>query len=144
MGVKTLLAAEVTGIIHGAAAAVASRTGFRAQFSAKRYSDTPDLPVVHRDVTVDATTIGRLFVAVAPTVGSVNQVRRVAAGGGLRVVVESGDVAGRGIKRSGGPQQVVRLAAVDVDRPLGEVVAGFGEPGSRLFLKCGRSLIELR
>src|SRR5690242_17313593 len=48
MGVKTLLASDVTSGIHGIDAAAASRAGFKAQFSQKRFSDTPDLAAVSR------------------------------------------------------------------------------------------------
>jgi len=44
MGVKTLLASDVTAAVHGIDQADAARAGFTAQFSAKRFSDTPDLP----------------------------------------------------------------------------------------------------
>jgi len=40
MGVKTLLASDVTAAVHGTDQAEAARTGFTAQFSAKRFSDT--------------------------------------------------------------------------------------------------------
>lgn len=134
MGVKTLLASDVTSTIHGLEAAEASRAGFIAQFSQKRFSDTPGLPTVIRAEYAN-TSVGELFVKVAGQVPSMNQVRRVAADGGLRLVVEG---------PSSGPV-ITKLAETDVNVPLGALLAGHGEhPGdARTFLKCGRFLIEV-
>ncbi len=90
VGVKTLLASDVTSTVHGLDAAATSRAGFKAQFSRKRFSDTPDLPTIARGEHAN-TTIGELFVKVTGQVPSMNQVRRVAGGGGLRLVVEGAD-----------------------------------------------------
>src|SRR5262249_50328874 len=60
MGVKMLLASDLTGAIHGADAATAARTGFRAQFSRKRFSDVVDVPVVDRTDHAGAT-VAELF-----------------------------------------------------------------------------------
>ena len=87
MGVKTLLASDVTAAVHGIDQAGAARAGFTAQFSAKRYSDTPDLPVVTPAEHADST-VAALFATVTQLVPSLGQVRRVAAGGGLRLVTE--------------------------------------------------------
>jgi hypothetical protein len=46
MGIKTLLAGDMTAAVHGIDQAEASRAGFSAQFSTKRFSDTLDLPVI--------------------------------------------------------------------------------------------------
>ncbi|MEV5650595.1 tyrosine--tRNA ligase [Nocardia sp. NPDC052254] len=87
MGVKTLLASDLTGAIHGADAATAARTGFRAQFSRKRFSDVVDVAVIDRSEHA-GTTIAQLFVEVTGQVPSVNRVRRTARDGGLRLVAE--------------------------------------------------------
>jgi len=66
-----------------------------------------------------------------------NQVRRVASGGGLRLVVEG----------PGGGQETVALTAADVNGSLVALLAAHGElterADHRQFLKCGRSLIEI-
>jgi hypothetical protein len=75
-------------------------------------------------------------VTLAGTVASMKQVRRVAAGGGLRLVVEA----------AGADQVVTPLTEADVDRPLTDLLAVLGEgipPEARVFLRCGRQLIEL-
>src|SRR5579859_4269277 len=134
VGVKTLLASDVTSTVHGLDAAAVSRAGFKAQFSQKRFSDTPDLPTVLRTEHTD-TSIGELFVKVTGQVPSMNQVRRVASGGGLRLVIESVD----------GGQEVANLSESDVNTTLAAVLAkhaGLAEqPDARSFLKCGRFLI---
>ena len=137
MGVKTLLASDVTSTVHGLDEAATSRAGFKAQFSQKRFSDTPDLPIVSR-AEHDNTTVGELFVKVTSAVPSMNQVRRVASGGGLRLVVEGQD--------SG--QETISLTEVDVNGSLASLLASHGklvgQPDVRSFLKCGRFLIEIR
>ncbi|PWU47819.1 hypothetical protein DLJ46_13530 [Micromonospora globispora] len=132
---STLLASDVTSTIHGLDTAAASRAAFRAQFSQKRFSDTPDLPVVDR-AEHGASSVGELFAKTTKTVPSLNQVRRVASGGGLRLVVE---VPGK-------DQVAVPLA--DANTSLADLVAAHAplvsQPAARTFLKCGRSLIEVR
>jgi tyrosyl-tRNA synthetase len=136
MGVKTLLASDVTVAVHGLDEAAASRAGFTAQFSAKRFSDTPDLPVVTL-AEHSESTIAELFVKVIQTLPSIGQVRRVAVGGGLRLVTEA----------PCGDQETVTLTEADAGATLCgllETRQGLtGQPGSRTFLKCGRSLIEI-
>jgi hypothetical protein len=67
-----------------------------------------------------------------------NQVRRVASGGGLRLVIESVD----------GGQKVANLSESDVNTTLAAVLANHAglaeQPDARSFLKCGRFLIEAR
>jgi tyrosyl-tRNA synthetase len=137
MGVKTLLASDVTAAVHGLGDAAASRAGFTAQFSAKRFSDTLDLPVVTL-AEHGESTIAELFVKVTQTVPSIGQVRRVAAGGGLRLVAEA----------PGGDQKTLTLTEADASATLCgllETCQGpTDQPGSRTFLKCGRSLIEIK
>lgn len=137
MGVKTLLASDVTGTVHGLADAAASRAGFKAQFSAKRFSDTPDLPVIEQAEHGDAM-VGELFVKVTQTIPSMNQVRRVASGGGLRLVTEAPDTG----------QETVSLTEADANGTLSSLAtthaALVGQLGARTFLKCGRVLIEIR
>ncbi|MEV4418214.1 tyrosine--tRNA ligase [Catellatospora sp. NPDC049609] len=136
MGVKTMLASDVTSTIHGMDAAAASRAGFKAQFSQKRFSDTPDLPSVARAEHSDAS-IGELFVKATGLVPSMNQVRRVASGGGLRLVAEA----------PGSGQETVNLTEADVNGTLTALLTAHpdlaGPAGNRLFLKCGRLLIEV-
>jgi tyrosyl-tRNA synthetase len=137
MGVKTLLAADVTSTIHGFEAAAASRAGFKAQFSQKRFSDTPNLPTVDRAKYAD-TSIGELFVKVTQAVPSMNQVRRVATGGGLRLVTET----------PGTDQQAVSLTEADVNGNLAALLLAHethvAQADTRVFLKCGRFLIEVQ
>jgi tyrosyl-tRNA synthetase len=127
MRAKTLLAADVTAAIHGLQAAQASRTAFTAQFSRRRFSDLPDVPVVD-PVECGQSTVAEVFVRVTSLVASLNQVRRVAAGGGLRLVVEA----------PGQPQEVTVLR--DADAPVPHVAPA----PARTFLKCGRRVVELR
>jgi tyrosyl-tRNA synthetase len=82
----------VTATIHGLEAADEAREAFRARFSARRYSDTPGIPVVAGGGGADAT-VAALFVEHAAGVPSLNHVRRVAAGGGPRLLVEALDGA---------------------------------------------------
>ena len=128
MDVKTLLAADVTATLHGLESALASRAGFQAQFSRRRLSDTPDLPVV---VAADGATVGEALVTMAATVTSLNQVRRVAAGGGLRVIRETPDGASTTV-----------LTGADVSRPLATFI--HTPTDGRTFLKCGRVVLEVR
>ena len=134
MGVKTLLASDVTAAVHGIGQAEAARTGFTAQFSVKRFSDTPDLPMVTLAGHADST-VAELFVKVIRLVPSLGQVRRVAAGGGLRLVTEA----------SGQGQEAVVLTEADASATLDSVLKAHesltGRPGARIFLKCGRFLI---
>ena len=71
-------------------------------------------------------------------VSSLGQVRRVAAGGGLRLVTE---VPGK-------EQEVTLLTEADATATLGSLLkaheAVTGQPGARNFLKCGRFLIETK
>jgi tyrosyl-tRNA synthetase len=136
MGVKTLLAAELTSTIHGVDAAEKARTGFTAQFSQKRYSDTPS--VLRLGIgDHGASTIGDLFVKVASLVSSQSQLRRVAGGGGLRLVSETPE----------GGQEIITLTEADASTPVTEVLAMYaaitGRTGARNFLRCGRALIEV-
>lgn len=136
MGVKTLLAAEMTSTIHGLDAAEEARAGFNAQFSQKRYSDTPDVPQFHVSEH-GSSTIGELFVKVAGLVPSQNQLRRVASGGGLRLVSETPD----------GGQQTIPLTEAEANAPVAEVLGVHAEvvkeSDARNFLRCGRALIEV-
>jgi tyrosyl-tRNA synthetase len=137
MGVKTLLASDVTTTVHGLQEAADSRAGFKAQFSQKRFSDTPDLPVIDK-AEHGSATVGELFVKVTRAVPSLNQVRRVASGGGLRLVTEAPDR----------DQESVSLAEGDASGSLASLLTAhaalIGQPGARTFLKCGRFLIEVR
>ncbi|MFF5230286.1 tyrosine--tRNA ligase [Dactylosporangium sp. NPDC000521] len=137
MGVKTLLASDVTSTIHGLEAAAESRTGFKAQFSQKRFSDTPNLPIVDRSEH-GGSTVGELFVKVIQLVPSLNQVRRVASGGGLRLVVEV----------PGNDQQTVSLTEANANTTIADLVdansALVDQPQAQTFIKCGRLLIQLR
>jgi tyrosyl-tRNA synthetase len=137
MGVKTLLASDVTAAVHGPGEAAASRAGFTAQFSAKRFSDTLDLPVVTL-AEHGESTIAELFVKVTQTVPSIGQVRRVSAGGGLRLVAEA----------PGKDQETVTLTEADASASLGSLLKAnqglTGQPCARTFLRCGRFLIEIK
>ena len=130
MRVKTLLAADVTAAIHGVGHAEASRAGFAAQFSRRRLSEARDLPAVELG-DCGQSTVAELFARVTSLVASLKQVRRVAAGGGLRLVVETPDRAA----------QTHVLSTEDADRTLTSVV---GRAGGRVFLKCGRAVVEVR
>lgn len=138
MGVKALLASDVTGAVYGLEKAARAREGFRARFSRRRYSEAADVPVVTGAEHGDSS-VGRLFAEVTGLVGSVGQVRRTAAGGGLRLVAESG-----------GGQEAVVLGEADVNGSLAGVLAAHAELGSgaagavRRFLKCGRAVVEVR
>ncbi len=136
MGVKILLASDVTGTVHGLAAAAASRAGFTARFSRKHFSGTPDLPVIGQ-AEHGGSTVGELFVRVARTVPSMSQVRRVASGGGLRLVTET----------PGREQETIVLTEADASGTLASLLSAHSafvrQPGARTFLKCGRSLIEI-
>jgi tyrosyl-tRNA synthetase len=137
MGVKTLLASDVTAAVHGIAQADAARAGFTAQFSAKRFSDTPDLPAVTLTEHADST-VAELFAKVTQLVPSLGQVRRVAAGGGLRLVTE---VPGK-------DQEAAILTEADSTATLGSLLKAHetvtGQPSARNFLKCGRFLIAVK
>ncbi|WP_042433745.1 tyrosine--tRNA ligase [Streptacidiphilus anmyonensis] len=140
MGVKTLLASDVTATIHGPEAAAAAREAFRARFSQRRFSDVPGLPVVdaagHR-----AATVGELLARVAGVAPGLKQVRRVAEAGGLRLVAED---------RPGGRREAT-LSSADADRSLSAVLAAHralvggarGGVPPRVFLRCGRAVVEL-
>jgi tyrosyl-tRNA synthetase len=137
MGVKTLLAADVTAAVHGLGQAEASRAGFTAQFSSKRFSDTPGLPVITL-AEHGESTVAELFARVTRAVPSIGQVRRVAAGGGLRLVTEA----------PGQDQEAVVLTEADAGTTLDGLLKAheslIGQPGARTFLKCGRFLIETK
>ena len=126
MAVKTLLAADVTATIHGLDAARAARASFAAQFSRRRFADIADLPVVDGTAT---TSVADVFVRVTGLVSSLNQVRRVAAGGGLRLVHEADD----------GEQVTTRLSETEASMPIVELPPGAG----RTYLRCGRFVVEV-
>jgi tyrosyl-tRNA synthetase len=139
MLVKTLLAADVTATIHGADAATEARKGFRAQFSERRFSDAPEVtPISLADHA--EKSIAAAFVTIAGSVPSMKQVRRIAADGGLRLIIEHKQDAAS-------PQQTTILTPTDADSPLITLLAKQKAPSptsdARVFLRCGRRLIEL-
>ncbi len=131
MGVKALLATDLTATVHGAAAATEAREAFTARFSRRRFSEATGLPVVDRAAHADLS-VAEVLVRLAGAVPSRNRVRRVAADGGLRLVTEHG----------GDEPDTVRLTAADADRPLADLPAA--APDTRTFLRCGRAVVELR
>jgi tyrosyl-tRNA synthetase len=133
MGAKTLLASDVTAAVHGDEAAARTRARFAARFSRRRLSEAADLPVVDLDRHAGAT-VGEVLVRLTAAVPSLNQVRRVADGGGLRLVVEA---PGREPART-------PLTRTDVDARIGTLAASRPAGDSRLFLRCGRAVVELR
>jgi tyrosyl-tRNA synthetase len=148
MGVKTLLAADVTATIHGARAAAEARAAFHARFSERRFSDAPGTPAVSL-ADRGEVSVAAAFVTLAGTVPSMKQVRRIAADGGLRLVVEAGGAdAAVGDEAAGdaaaGPEVTV-LTAADADKRLAELLAEHAgiAPDARVFLRCGRRLVEL-
>ena len=98
---------------------------------------SPDVPVVTLAEHADST-VAELFAKVTRLVPSLGQVRRVAAGGGLRLVTE---VPGK-------DQEAVLLTEAGATATLGSLLkaheAVTGQPGARNFLKCGRFLIEIK
>jgi tyrosyl-tRNA synthetase len=130
MGVKTLLASDVTATIHGAEAAVVARDGFAAQFSRRRLSGMTAVPTMDRS-DVHASTVAELFVTATALIGSMNQVRRVAAGGGLRMITETPGYGSRTVALPDANARVVDAIPV-------------AEPGTRTFVTCGRAVIEIR
>jgi tyrosyl-tRNA synthetase len=120
----------------GIAAAAASRAGFTAQFSRKRFSDALGVPVIDQ-AEHGGATVGDLFVRVAQTVPSMSQVRRVASGGGLRLVTET----------PGKEQEAIVLTEADASGTLASLLSAnrafVRQPDARTFLKCGRSLVEI-
>lgn len=137
MGVKTLLAADVTGAIHGRAAGETSRAGFKAQFSRKRFSEATDVVSIEADDHGSAT-VAELFVDIASLVPSIGQVRRVAKDGGLKLIIESGDDQQESVTLS---DNEIKATVTDLTRAY---ASGTDQARSRRFLKCGRALIELR
>jgi tyrosyl-tRNA synthetase len=127
MRAKTLLAADVTAAIHGRPAAEASRAAFTAQFSRRRFSDLPGVPVIDT-VQNRQSTVAEIFARTTSLVRSLNEVRRIAAGGGLRLIVEA----------PGQPPQTTVIE--DADAPMPAVAPA----PARTFLKCGRRVVELR
>jgi tyrosyl-tRNA synthetase len=137
MGVKALLASDVTSTIHGLDAAANSHEEFKAQFSRRRFSDLADVPTVDR-AEAGTSTIGELFVKITRLVPSLNQVRRVASGGGLKLVSET----------PGQDQLAMSLTEADANVTVADLISSnatmFDQPGAHTYLKCGRHLIELR
>jgi hypothetical protein len=74
--------------------------------------------------------VAELFVRITSLVASRSAVRRIAAGGGLRLVVEAPDRE---------PESVA-LSVADADRPLAAIV---NRANGRIFLKCGRAVVEV-
>ena len=97
----------------------------------------PDLPVIDRAKHAE-TTVGELFVKVTQALPSMNQVRRVASGGGLRLVAET----------PGADHKTVSLTEVDVNGRLAALMAAHEalvtQADTRVFLKCGRFLLEVQ
>jgi tyrosyl-tRNA synthetase len=135
MRVKTLLAADVTAAIHGRARAEVVRASFTARFSRRALSDATDLPVVDL-AECGQSTVAELFTRTTALVSSRNQVRRVAAAGGLRLVVEA---PGKAPRVTGLTEADARLEDI-----LGPGEVGPDEVGARTFLRCGRAVIEVR
>jgi len=137
MGIKTLLAADVTGAVHGRDAATASRDAFAARFSRRRFSETDDVPVL-RAADHGGAAVAALFAMVTGSVPSISEVRRAARGGGLRLVTETPEPR---------PPRSVTLSETDAAGPLSVLLTAHDQavrqPGARVFLKCGRSLLEI-
>jgi tyrosyl-tRNA synthetase len=129
MGAKTLLASDLTATLHGPDAAAAGRSAFAAQFSRRRLSGAPGLPSVSA-VQHGDSTLAELLVRDAGLVRSLNQVRRVAAGGGLRLVLEGEE-----------GERAIRLS--DADARLRDVLAEHAGMSERVFVRCGRLAVEL-
>lgn len=142
MAVKTLLATDVTATIHGPQAAAEARAAFRARFSRRRLSEAAEVPAVSIAAHDDASAADAL-VALIGSVPGRKQVRRVAADGGLRLIVEAVDAKTDAV--------VHTLTLADADKPLSALVAVLlldehGDrvtSGVRVFLRCGRQVIEL-
>lgn len=136
MGVKMLLASDLTGAIHGYDAAAEARVGFQAQFSRRSFSEVAAVPVLDREEHAE-NTVAELFVAVSGLVRSNKQVRRTAQDGGLRLISEI----------PGQAQESIRLTETDVFLTIAQLVEAYPaqctHPESRIFLKSGRSLLEL-
>jgi hypothetical protein len=78
--------------------------------------------------------VGAVLVDASPDIGSLGHVRRVARGGGLRLVRELGDRE---------PESLV-LDERSVSRPLASLVTESpGAVDARSFLKCGRTVVEV-
>jgi tyrosyl-tRNA synthetase len=133
MGLKALLASDVTAALHGRDVARQARSAFVAQFSRRRLADTPGLLVVDL-AEAGARSVGAVLVDASPDIGSLGHVRRVARGGGLRLVRELGDRE---------PESLV-LDERSVSRPLASLVTESpGAVDARSFLKCGRTVVEV-
>ncbi|MGW4378944.1 tyrosine--tRNA ligase [Kitasatospora sp. NPDC004531] len=136
MAVKTLLAAAVTATVHGVPAALAARDAFRARFSRRRFSEAGPLPAVDA-AGHGAATLGEVLVRIGGQLPSLNQVRRVAEAGGLRLVVEGTD----------GGQRTLPLSRGDADERLLVVLGAHdlarASAQRRVFLRCGRKVLEL-
>jgi tyrosyl-tRNA synthetase len=142
MRLKALLAADVTAAIHGRARAESARSSFAARFSRRALSEATDLPIVDLGECGQSTVV-ELFTDVTALVTSRKQVRRVAAGGGLRLVVE---VPGELPRMTRLPDADARVADVVGPEPVtvvGPEAVGPG-PDARTFLKCGRAVVEVR
>ncbi|RAJ35810.1 tyrosyl-tRNA synthetase [Kitasatospora sp. SolWspMP-SS2h] len=102
----------------------------------RRYSQAGPLPAVD-PAAHGAATLGDPLVKVSGELPSLNQVRRVAAAGGLRLVVEHTD----------GARHTVPLTRTDADERLLVVLGahGLARPTAtrRVFLRCGRKVLEL-
>lgn len=135
MGVKSLLACDVTATIHGLDAAETGRIEFQKQFSERKFSDLENVPAVSLGEAGNAT-VAELLVRTAQLIPSLNQVRRVASGGGLRLVIESptGD-------RKTIPIDEISANLAPNDLPGDSIRTR--DQGTRVFVKCGRTLLEL-
>lgn len=125
---KRILAGEVTAALHGVGAATRAREEFSARFSRHSFGEVEDLPSISdlRASTVDA----------ARTLGfaqSNGEVRRIAAGNGVRLVVEAD-----------GSQEQLTLSVDEALEPLVGVVESrlAGRPGT-FYLKVGRKLARI-
>jgi len=126
---KMVLACDVAAAIHGVDAALGAREAFFAHFSRRSFSTLESLPEVR-----DATLAVGAAVRELGFAASAGEVRRLAEGRGVRIVLEDGD------------EQEQAIVEVDeLRQPLSEVVrARFGGRDGSYFLKVGRKLGQIR
>lgn len=122
MDAKKLLAGEVTAALHGVEAAMAARADFVAQFSARKFSEVQDIPLV-ADAKLPVVEIARSL----GFAKSNSELRRLASQGAVRLLTE-------------GAEPTV-LDPKDTATALSDLLAE--APAGDTYLKVGRKLARI-
>ncbi|WP_025274156.1 tyrosine--tRNA ligase [Haloglycomyces albus] len=132
MSLKKLLAADVVAVMHGKSAAIEARREFESRFSRRRFAALNDIPVINLTEHTDSS-LSHLLVDVLAFASSKGEVRRIAKGGGLKIVWETNS-----------DQQTDRLTERQINNSLTSIVKPPEEDSEAVaYVKMGRRLARI-